>query len=72
MCISEVRFAGAIYSGFDFVVRRLCKNVSAYRPDCLFQIVTGFLGGHPSNSRYPKDLQDGPRIMALGNDPKQD
>ena len=26
------------------------KNMSAYRPDCLFQTVIG-LGGHPSKSR---------------------
>ena len=30
------------------------------------------MGGHPSKSRYSKDLQDGPQIMALGNGPKQD
>ena len=36
------QITGAIYSGFDFVVGRLFQNVSAYRPDCLFQIVTGF------------------------------
>ena len=29
-------------------------------------------GGHPSKSHQSKDLQDGPQIMALGNDPKQD
>ena len=30
------------------------------------------IGGHTSKSRYFKDLQDGPQIMALGNGPKQD
>ena len=45
-------------------------NMSAYRPDYLFQTVIGVLGGHPSTSRYVKDLQDGPQIMALGNGPK--
>ena len=70
--ISEVRLPGQSEVAFNFVVRRLCQNVSAYRPDCLFQTVTGFLGGHPSKSRYSKDLQDRPQIMGLGNGPKQD
>ena len=62
--ISEVRLWGQSVMAFNFVVRRLYQNVSAYRPDCLFQ--------HPSKSRYSKDLQDAPQIMALGNGPKQD
>ena len=62
----------AIYSGFDFIVRRLCQNVSANRLDGLFQNSDRLLGGHPSKSQNPKDLQDGPQIMALGNSPKQD
>ena len=51
---------------------RTVPNVSVYRPDYLFQTVTDVLGGHPSKSRYTTDLQHGPPIMALGNDPKQD
>ena len=35
------QIAGAIYSGFDFIVHRLCQNMSTYRLDCLFQIVIG-------------------------------
>ena len=48
------------------------SNMPAYRPYYLFRTVTGVLGGDPSLSRCTKDLQDGPQIMALGNDPKQD
>ena len=40
--ISEVRLPGQSLVAFNFVVCRLCQNVSAYRPDCLFQTVTGF------------------------------
>ena len=40
--ISEVRLPGQSVVAFNFVVHRLCQNVSAYRPDCLFQTVTGF------------------------------
>ena len=41
--ISEIRLPGQSAVAFNFVVRsRLCQNVSAYRPDCLFQTVTGF------------------------------
>ena len=47
-------------------------NMSAYRPDYLFQTVIGVLEGHPGILRYAKDLQDGPQIMALGNGPKRD
>ena len=47
-------------------------DMSAYRSDYLFQTVIGVLGGHPCISRYPKDLQDGPQIMALGDGPKRD
>ena len=43
------QIAGAIYSGFGFVVRRLCQNVSAYRPDCLFETVTSFWEVTPVN-----------------------
>ena len=47
-------------------------KMSAYRPDYLFRTVIGVLGGHPGISRYAKDLQDGPQIMASGNGPKRD
>ena len=47
-------------------------NMSAYRPDYLFQTVIGILGGHPGTSRYAKDLQDRPQILASGNGPKLD
>ena len=40
--ISEVRWPGQSVMAFNFVVRRLRQNVSSYRPDCLFQTVTGF------------------------------
>ena len=51
---------------------RTVPNVSAYRPDYLFQTVTGVWGGHPIRSRLSKDLQDGLLIAALGNGPMQD
>ena len=35
-------------------------NMSAYRPDYLFQTVIGVLGAHPGISRFVTDLQDGP------------
>ena len=69
--ISEGRLSRQSAVAFSFRPRRLSQNVSAYRPDCLFQTVTG-LGGHPTKSRLSKDLQDGPQIMASGNGPKQD
>ena len=47
-------------------------NMSAYRPDYLFQTVIGVLGGYLGISGYAKDLQDGPQIMALRNGPKRD
>ena len=40
--IPEVRLPGQSVVAFNFVVRTLHENVSAYRPDCLFQTVTGF------------------------------
>ena len=40
--IFEVRLLGQSVVAFNFVVHRLCQNVSAYRADCLFQTVTGF------------------------------
>ena len=46
-----------------------CVRVQAGLP---FPDGDRLLGGHPSKSRYYKDLQDGPRIMALGNGLKQD
>ena len=50
----EVRLPGQSVA-LNFIVRRLYQNVSAYRPDCLFQTVK-LLGGQPSKSRYSKDL----------------
>ena len=50
LSISEVRLPRQSVVALNFKVRRLCQNVSAYRPDCLFQTVTG-LGGHPNRSR---------------------
>ena len=40
--ISEVRLPKQFVMAFNFRVRRLCQNVSVYRPDCLFQTMTGF------------------------------
>ena len=40
--ISEVRSPRQSVVAFNFVVHGLCQNVSTYRPDCLFQTVTGF------------------------------
>ena len=57
---------------FNSVSPRTVPNLSAYRPDYLFQTVIGVLGGHPSRSRQTRDLQDGPLIMALGSGPIQD
>ena len=73
MCISEVGLPGQSVVTFNFVVRKLCQNVSAYSDRLLggFSNSDRLLGGHPSKSRYSKDLQDGPQIMALGNGPKQ-
>ena len=43
LSISEVRLPRqSVVVAFNFRVRRLCQNMSAYRPDCLFQTVTGF------------------------------
>ena len=47
--ISEVRLPVQSEVAFDFVVRRLRQNVSAYRLDCLFQTVTGFWKVTPVN-----------------------
>ena len=47
--ISEVRLLGQSVVAFNFVVHRLCRNVSACRPDCLFQTVTGFWKVTPVN-----------------------
>ena len=40
--ISAVRLPGQSVVAFNFIVRRLCQNVSSYKPDCLFQTVKGF------------------------------
>ena len=42
LSISEVRLPRQSVVAFNFRVRRLCQNVSVYRPDCLFQTVTGY------------------------------
>ena len=47
--ISEVRLPRQCVVAFNFRVRRLCQNVSVYRPDCLFQTVTGFWEVTPIN-----------------------
>ena len=47
--ISEVRLPRQSVVTFNSVVRRLCQNVSAYRPDCLCQTVTGLLEVTPVN-----------------------
>ena len=44
-------------------------NVSAYRPDYLFQTVIGVCGGHSNKSRLPKALQDGLLTRALRSGP---
>ena len=49
LCISEVRLPGQSAVAFNFMVCRLCQNVSACRPDCLFQTVTGFCEVTPVN-----------------------
>ena len=47
--ISEVRLPAQSVVAFNFVVRRLRQSVSAYRPDCLFETVTGFWEVTPVN-----------------------
>ena len=47
--ISEVRLPRQSVVAFNFVARRLCQNVSAYRPDRLFRTVTGFWEVTPVN-----------------------
>ena len=47
--ISEIRLPGKSVVAFNFLVRRLCQNVSTYRPDNLFQTVTGFWEVTPAN-----------------------
>ena len=47
--ISEVRLPRQSVVAFNLIVGRLCQNVSAYRPDCLFQTVTGFWEVTPVN-----------------------
>ena len=69
--ISRIRLPGQSVLAF-YLRPRTVPNVSAYRPDYLFQTVIGVWGGHPNRSHLSKDLQDGPLIMALGNGPKQD
>ena len=44
-------------------------NMSAHRPDYLFQAVIDVWGGYPSKAHVSKDLQDGPLIRALGSGP---
>ena len=40
--ISEVRLPRQSVVASNLIARILCQIVSAYRPDCLFQTVTGF------------------------------
>ena len=46
--ISRIRLPGQFVLAFLFLSPRTVPNVSAYRPDYLFQTVIGILGGHPS------------------------
>ena len=69
--ISRIRLPGQTVLALILSPRTVPK-VPAYRPDYLFQTVIGVWGGHPNRSRLSKDLHDGPLIMALGTDPKQD
>ena len=65
--------AGTVCVGFLFIQGlKTAPNMSVYRLDYLFHTVIGVLEGHPGISRYAKDLQGGPQIMALGNGPKRD
>ena len=70
--ISRIRLLKQSVLAFLIQSLRTVPNVSTYKLDYLFQTVTDVLGSHPSKLCYTKDLQDGPLIMALGNDPKQD
>ena len=47
--ISEVRLPRQSVVAFKFRDRRLCQNVSMYRPDCMFPTVTGFWEITPVN-----------------------
>ena len=47
--ISEARLPRQSVVAFIFRVRRLCQNVSVYRPDCLFQTAIGFCEVTPVN-----------------------
>ena len=69
-CISEVRLPGqSIVALVLYFVNcaKMCPRKGRTVPNS-----DRLLGGHPSKSRYSKDLQDGPRIMGLRNGPKQD
>ena len=68
----ESDYRGSLCWLFIYSSPKTVPNMSAYRPDYLFQTVIGVFGGRPGISRYAKDLQDGPQIMALGNGPKRD
>ena len=47
--ISEVKLPRQSVVAFNFGVRRLCQHMSVYRPDYLFQAVTGFWEVTPVN-----------------------
>ena len=49
--ISEIRLPRQSVLAFLFLSPKTVPNVSAYRPDCLFQTVTDVLEGNPSKSR---------------------
>ena len=49
MAVSLGDDLGIAEMAFNFRVWRLCQNVSVYRPDCLFQTVTGFWEVTPVN-----------------------
>ena len=49
--ISRIKTAEAACVGILILSPRTVPDVSAYRPDHLFQTVTGVVGGHLSKSR---------------------
>ena len=59
--ISGVRLSRQSAVAFKFRVRRLCQNVSVYRPDCLFQTVTGFWEVTPVNHVSLRTYRTDPR-----------
>ena len=50
---------------------KIVPNVSAYRPDYLFQEKLGVQRSYPCRSYWSKDWPDGLQRAVLENDPKQ-